>query len=148
MENFTPLSATIGGILIGLAATMLLLTQGRIAGISNIVGGLLETNEDDRLWRILFIVGLIVGSSTYVFFGENTSNININPFQLNDKNHMFFMILGGLLVGFGSQIGSGCTSGHGVCGLGRFSMRSLTATITFMVTAGITVFVVRSLTGA
>ena len=148
MENFTPLSATIGGILIGLAATMLLLTQGRIAGISNIVGGLLETNEDDRLWRILFIVGLILGSSTYVFFGENTSNININPFQLNDKNHMFFMILGGLLVGFGSQIGSGCTSGHGVCGLGRFSMRSLTATITFMVTAGITVFVVRSLSGA
>ena len=148
MENFTPLSATIGGVLIGLAATMLLLTQGRIAGISNIVGGLLETNEDDRLWRILFIVGLIIGSSTYVFFGENTSNININPFQLNDKNHMFFMILGGLLVGFGSQIGSGCTSGHGVCGLGRFSMRSLTATITFMVTAGITVFVVRSLTGA
>ena len=72
----------------------------------------------------------------------------MNPFQLNDKNHMFFMILGGLLVGFGSQIGSGCTSGHGVCGLGRFSMRSLTATITFMVTAGITVFVVRSLTGA
>ena len=148
MENFTPLSATIGGVLIGLAATMLLLTQGRVAGISNIVGGLLETNEDDRLWRILFIVGLILGSSTYVFFGENTSNININPFQLNDKNHMFFMILGGLLVGFGSQIGSGCTSGHGVCGLGRFSMRSLTATITFMVTAGITVFVVRSLTGA
>ena len=148
MENFTPLSATIGGILIGLAATMLLLTQGRIAGISNIVGDLLETNEDDRLWRILFIAGLIVGSSTYVFFGENISNINMNPFQLNDKNHMFFMILGGLLVGFGSQIGSGCTSGHGVCGLGRFSMRSLTATITFMVTAGITVFVVRSLTGA
>ena len=148
MENFTPLSATIGGVLIGLAATMLLLTQGRIAGISNIVGGLLETNEDDRLWRILFIVGLILGSSTYVFFGENTSDINMNPFQLNDNNHMFFMILGGLLVGFGSQIGSGCTSGHGVCGLGRFSMRSLTATITFMVTAGITVFVVRSLTGA
>ena len=148
MENFTPLSATIGGILIGLAATMLLLTQGRIAGISNIVGDLLETNEDDRLWRILFIGGLILGSSIYVFFGENISDINMNPFQLNDKNHMFFMILGGLLVGFGSQIGSGCTSGHGVCGLGRFSMRSLTATITFMVTAGITVFVVRSLTGA
>ena len=148
MENFTPLSATIGGILIGLAATMLLLTQGRIAGISNIVGDLLETNEDDRLWRILFIAGLIVGSSIYVFFGENISDINMNPFQLNDKNHMFFMILGGLLVGFGSQIGSGCTSGHGVCGLGRFSMRSLTATITFMVTAGITVLVVRSLTGA
>jgi uncharacterized membrane protein YedE/YeeE len=148
MENFTPLSATIGGILIGLAATMLLLTQGRIAGISNIVGDLLETNEDDRLWRILFIAGLILGSSIYVFFGENISDINMNPFQLNDKNHMFFMILGGLLVGFGSQIGSGCTSGHGVCGLGRFSMRSLTATITFMVTAGITVFVVRSLTGA
>ena len=148
MENFTPLSATIGGILIGLAATMLLLTQGRIAGISNIVGDLLETNEDDRLWRILFIIGLILGSSIYVFFGENISDINMNPFQLNDKNHMFFMILGGLLVGFGSQIGSGCTSGHGVCGLGRFSMRSLTATITFMVTAFITVFVVRSLTGA
>jgi uncharacterized membrane protein YedE/YeeE len=146
MENFTPLSSTIGGILIGIAATMLLLTQGRIAGISSILGGLLGTNQNDRFWRILFLVGLCVGSSTYVFLGNNIFLINMNPFQLNDKYHTLAMILGGLLVGFGSQVGSGCTSGHGVCGLGRFSIRSLIATVIFITTAGITVFAIRNLT--
>ena len=129
MENFTPLSATIGGVLIGISASMLLVTQGRIAGISNIVGGLLEINNNDRTWRVLFLVGLIISVSTYVFFTQN----------------ILFMILGGLLVGFGSQVGSGCTSGHGVCGLGRFSMRSALATITFIFSAGFTVFLIRNL---
>ena len=143
MENFTPLSSLLGGILIGLAATMLLLNQGRIAGISNIVGGLFEASKNERGWRLLFLAGLITGSIIYVSFGKQASEINMNPFQLDDKNQMLFMILGGLLVGLGSQIGSGCTSGHGVCGLGRFSMRSLTAVITFMLTASITVFVIK-----
>ena len=145
MENFTPLSSTIGGILIGIAATMLLLTQGRIAGISSILGGLLGTNKNDYFWRILFLIGLSVGSSTYVSLGNDIFVIDMNPFQFNDKFHTLIMILGGLLVGFGSQVGSGCTSGHGVCGLGRFSMRSLIATVTFMTTAGITVLAIRIL---
>ena len=145
MENFTPLSSTIGGILIGIAATMLLLTQGRIAGISSIVGGLFGTNKNDYFWRILFLIGLSVGSSTYVSLGNDIFVIDMNPFQFNDKFHTLIMILGGLLVGFGSQVGSGCTSGHGVCGLGRFSMRSLIATVTFMTTAGITVLAIRIL---
>ena len=147
MENFTPLSSTIGGIFIGIAATMLLLTQGRIAGISSILGGLLGTTKNDHFWRILFLIGLIVGSSTYVFLSNDIFVIDMNPFQLNDKYHTLAMILGGLLVGFGSQVGSGCTSGHGVCGLGRFSMRSLMATVIFMTTASITVFVIQNLTG-
>ena len=147
MENFTPLSSAVGGILIGLAATMLLLNQGRIAGISNIVGGLFETNENERVWRLLFLAGLIIGSLAYVFFSRQALEINMNPFQLSDNNHILFMILGGLLVGLGSQIGSGCTSGHGVCGLGRFSMRSLIAVITFMLTASTTVFFIKILTG-
>ena len=147
MENFTPLSSAVGGILIGLAATMLLLNQGRIAGISNILAGLFGTSENERVWRLLFLAGLIIGSLVYVFFSEQPPQINMNPFQLSDNNQILFMILGGLLVGLGSQIGSGCTSGHGVCGLGRFSMRSLIAVITFMLTAGITVFVIRILTG-
>ena len=121
MENFTPLSATIGGVLIGISASMLLVTQGRIAGISNIVGGLLEINNNDRTWRVLFLVGLIISVSTYVFFTQNISEIDMNPFQISDDYHIVFMILGGLLVGFGSQVGSGCTSGHGICGLGRSS---------------------------
>ena len=148
MENFTPLSATIGGILIGLAATVLLLTQGRIAGISSILGGLFGTNENNRLWRILFLIGLIIGSSAFIFLGDNNTVINMNPFQLDHTSHSLGMILGGLLVGFGSQIGSGCTSGHGVCGLGRLSMRSLIATVIFMMSASITVYVIRSFTEA
>ena len=145
MENFTPLSATIGGVLIGISASILLVTQGRIAGISNIVGGLLEINNNDRTWRVLFLVGLIISVSTYVFFTQNISEIDMNPFQISDDYHILFMILGGLLVGFGSQVGSGCTSGHGVCGLGRFSMRSALATITFIFSAAFTVFLIRNL---
>ena len=145
MENFTPLSATIGGILIGLAATILLLTHGRIAGISSILGSLFEANKNYRFWRLLFLTGLIIGSSAYIRLVDDNTIINMNPFQFSDQNHVFAMIIGGLLVGFGSQIGSGCTSGHGVCGLGRFAMRSLIATVTFVVSAGITVLAIRSL---
>ncbi len=147
MENFTPLTASIGGILIGLAATILLLTQGRIAGISGILGGLLRQSANDRPWRILFLLGLVIGASSYAFFGGDVSGINMNPYQLSNNLHLGALIVGGLLVGYGTQTGSGCTSGHGVCGLGRFSTRSLVATIVFMSTAGITVFAIRNFLG-
>ncbi len=147
MENFTPLSASVGGILIGIAAATLLLTQGRIAGISGIMGGMLRKNGNDRFWRVLFLLGLVIGASSYAFFGGNVSDININPYHLSDKIHVSALIVSGLLVGYGTQIGSGCTSGHGVCGLGRFSTRSLAATIIFMTTAGLTVFAIRTVIG-
>lgn len=147
MENFTPLPASIGGILIGLAATTLLLTQGRIAGISGILGGMLQPGASDRHWRILFLLGLVIGASAYAFFGGDVSDINLNPYHLSDKLHLGALIIGGLLVGYGTQTGSGCTSGHGVCGLGRFSTRSLVATIVFMTTAGLTVFAIRNVFG-
>ena len=147
MENFTPLTASIGGVLIGLAATTLLFTQGRIAGISGIMGGLLRPSSGDGLWRILFLLGLIIGAASYPFFSGDIDSINMNPYHLSDNIHMGALIIGGLLVGFRTQIGSGCTSGHGVCGLGRFSTRSLTATIVFMSTAGLTVFAIRTILG-
>jgi uncharacterized membrane protein YedE/YeeE len=147
MENFTPLPATIGGILIGLAATTMLVTQGRIAGISGIMGGMLDQNTSQKFWRYLFFLGLIIGASSYEFFGGDVSGININPYNMNDTFHLIALIVGGLLVGLGTQIGSGCTSGHGVCGLGRFSRRSLVATIVFMGTAGLTVFAISNVFG-
>lgn len=147
MENFAPLPASIGGILIGLAATTLLLAQGRIAGISGIMGGMMQKNVSDGFWRILFLLGLVIGASSYAFFGGDVSGVNMNPYHLSDKIHLGALIVGGLLVGYGAQIGSGCTSGHGVCGLGRFSTRSLAATIIFMTTAGLTVFAIRTAIG-
>lgn len=148
MENFTPLSAVSGGILIGLAATTLLVTQGRIAGISGIMGGLLKSTAEDKSWRIFFLLGLIIGASAFTAVGgADASDININPYQFGDNIHFGALIVGGLLVGYGTQTGSGCTSGHGVCGLGRFSTRSLVATLTFLAIAGITVFVIRTVTG-
>lgn len=148
MENFTPISATIGGLLIGLSATMLLLLQGRIAGISGIIGGLLPPKTNDSAWRFLFVVGLIAGAGAYPFFGGNVFATNVNPYALGDAAHVVLLVAGGLLVGFGTQVGSGCTSGHGVCGLGRLSPRSLVATLTFMAVAAATVFIVRSVAGA
>jgi len=148
LENFTPISATIGGLLIGLSATMLLLLHGRIAGISGIIGGLLPPKSNDGAWRILFVVGLIAGAGLYPFLGGDVSGTNVNPYALGDAAHVVLLVAGGLLVGFGTQVGSGCTSGHGVCGLGRLSPRSLVATLTFMAVAAATVFIVRSVAGA
>ena len=147
MENFTPISATIGGLLIGESAVMLLALQGRIAGISGILGGLLPPAAGDGPWRILFLAGLIIGAFAYSIFGGDVSGLNINPFALEDGTQFAVLVAGGLLVGFGTQIGSGCTSGHGVCGIGRFSLRSIAATITFMVTAGIVVYIVCTVAG-
>ena len=134
--HFTPMSALAGGVLIGLAATVLLACNGRIAGISGIVGGLLaRRGEDETAWRLAFVLGLILAPILYRFFAIlPVSHIDAGWIEL---------VVAGVLVGYGSRLGSGCTSGHGVCGLSRLSPRSLAATATFMVTGFITVFVVR-----
>ena len=140
MENFTPLSGAIGGALIGLAAALLLALNGRIAGISGIVGGLLPPRAGDMGWRLLFVAGLALGALVVrVFTGE--------PLAAPAGTSSFMLVLGGLLVGFGSRLGAGCTSGHGICGLARFSPRSMVAVATFMGSAMITVFVLRHLLG-
>jgi uncharacterized membrane protein YedE/YeeE len=140
MENFTPLSGAIGGALIGLAAALLLALNGRIAGISGIVGGLLPPRAGDMGWRLLFVAGLALGALVVrVFSGA--------PLAGSAGTSSFMLVVGGLLVGFGSRLGSGCTSGHGICGLARFSPRSMVAVATFMGSAMVTVFVLRHLLG-
>jgi hypothetical protein len=140
MTSFTPLSALIGGILIGLSATLLLWTTGRIAGISGIVGGLLRPTAAELPWRVAFIVGLIAAPLLYRAVGGTTPVIAVTP-------SLALAILGGLLVGYGTRLGGGCTSGHGVCGLARLSPRSLVATIAFLLVALVTVFVTRHVLG-
>jgi hypothetical protein len=139
IENFTPVSALVGGALIGLAATILLLLNGRIAGISGIAGGLAPPVRGDIAWRLLFVAGLVIGAGLYRL-GDPTSTIEI-------ESSIPVLVAAGLLVGFGTQLGRGCTSGHGVCGLARLSPRSLVATAVFMAVAGITVYVVRHVIG-
>lgn len=142
IENFTPVSALIGGLLIGSAATLLLLLNGRIAGVSGIAGGLLATNPGPRrneiAWRVLFIVGLMIGAAAYGAF---------MPVTIRIEAPLPVLAVGGLLVGFGTRLGSGCTSGHGVCGIARLSQRSLVATAVFVAAAMITVFLVRHVVG-
>lgn len=135
MENFTPWSSLIGGVLIGLSASLMYLGQGRIAGISGIFGGMLSKFCKDFIWRYFFIAGLIVGGLIiYLMLPEKTA-VSFNlPLP--------FFAIGGLLVGIGTRMGNGCTSGHGICGLGRRSPRSLAAVITFMAFGVITVFIV------
>jgi uncharacterized membrane protein YedE/YeeE len=133
----TPL---IGGLLIGASAVALLALLGRIAGIAGIVWGAVSA-QPDNAWRWLFIVGLLIGTVLYHFLtGAPQPEASALPW--------WQAIAGGLLVGIGVRLGSGCTSGHGVCGIGRLSPRSLTATVTFMATGIITVYVIRHLLGA
>ena len=139
IENFTPVSALLGGALIGLSATMLLSLTGRIAGVSGIAGGLLARPSGDMAWRILFVLGLVVGAGLYSL---------VAPVQLRIDASWPVLIAGGLLVGFGTQLGRGCTSGHGVCGMARLSPRSIAATAVFMLSAMATVFLARHLVGA
>lgn len=128
-----------GGLLIGFAATMLVLFNGRIAGISGILGGLLQAESGDKLWRVLFVLGLVTAPIVYrIVFGLPTVVIEANTVEL---------IVAGLLVGIGTRYGSGCTSGHGVCGISRGSIRSIVATVTFMTAGFITVFLIRHLLG-
>ena len=140
MENFTPLPSLIGGLMIGVAATLLLWTTGRIAGISGIFGGLLSCEGSNFSWRLAFIVGLLVGPFVVSEFGMGISPIKIDA-------DIPTLIIAGLLVGVGTRMGSGCTSGHGVCGIGRFSIRSIVATCVFMFSAAVCVYVTRHLTG-
>ena len=144
MEHFTPILSLSGGLIIGIAATILL-TSGRIAGISGIIGGLIPPSTGDKDWRFLFILGLIGGAALFPILGGDISYININPYNFSDTEHYAALALAGLLVGFGTNMGSGCTSGHGICGLGRLSVRSLAATMSFMASAVIVVFIIRSL---
>jgi hypothetical protein len=128
VADFTPYSAAIGGGLIGLAAVLLMLLNGRIAGISGIFGGCIAFGTGDKSWRLAFVAGLILAPLLAGWIGF--------PIPSPQLPSSWIMILAaGLLVGFGTRLGGGCTSGHGVCGIARFSVRSLTATAIFMVTA-------------
>lgn len=136
---FTPLSALTGGVLIGIAAALFVLLNGRVAGISGVIGGLLRPAKGDIGWRAAFIMGLIGAPSVYWLFADL-------PKPQIDAEYGA-LILAGLLVGFGTRYGSGCTSGHGVCGISRLSPRSLIATLVFMGAGFLTVFVMRHLLG-
>lgn len=133
--NFTPVSALVGGVLIGGAATVLMLFLGRIAGVSGIVGSLLERTPGVAGWRAFFIGGLAAGAFGHALVQPEAADITIDATWPA-------VAVGGLLVGFGTRLGSGCTSGHGVCGLARLSARSLVATATFIASAMLTVFAV------
>jgi len=135
MAEFNWLKYLVGGVLIGLSATLLLAFNGRIAGISSIVNGAI-TFSPKEVWRWFFILGMLLGGALYEskLASQPTPTSIFSPWT---------MIVGGFLVGFGTRMGSGCTSGHGVCGLGRLSLRSLVAVLTFLITAILTVFVVR-----
>jgi uncharacterized membrane protein YedE/YeeE len=128
--------ALCGGVLIGLSAALLLLTHGRIAGISGILGGLLTARRGDTAWRASFVLALLAVGATLV-------RIYPERFRVLGMPRWPVIVIAGLLVGFGTRLGSGCTSGHGVCGVGRGSPRSIVATVTFMATAIITVLITR-----
>lgn len=135
--NFTPWSALAGGALIGLAASLLILLNGRVAGISGILGGLLRPAPRDMAWRVAFLIGLVAAPWLYATFGK-LPTVRVDASE-------GVLIAAGLLVGLGTRYGSGCTSGHGVCGLSRLSARSLAATLTFMAAGFVTVYVARHL---
>jgi uncharacterized protein len=134
--SFTPVSGLMGGLLIGLAVTLMMLLNGRIAGISSIVSGLLTPKSGDTGWRAAFVVGLLLGALAFILAvgGPTPVDVLASPPAI---------LIGGLLVGFGTRMGSGCTSGHGLCGIARFSRRSIVATAVFFGVAMLTVFLAR-----
>jgi hypothetical protein len=140
MTSFTPVSASLGGALIGLSAVLLMLFNGRIAGIAGIAGGVVRPAAGDMAWRIAFMAGLVLGVLIY-------RGLAPSPVVLHFDVSWLHLVLGGVLVGFGSRLGNGCTSGHGVCGLARLSPRSIAATLIFVAVAVATVFVTRHLLG-
>lgn len=139
-NNFTPWTALAGGALIGLATAIFILFNGRIAGITGILGGLIRPKLQDIGWRIAFIVGLIVSPAIWKLFGT------LPAIEIEAGNAL--LAITGLIVGISTRYGSGCTSGHGVCGISRLSPRSIIATLAFMATGFLTVYVVRHLAGA
>jgi uncharacterized membrane protein YedE/YeeE len=137
--SFTPIPSLLGGMILGLAASLYALLHGRILGISGIISGLLHPQASDFAWRFTLVLGLMSAPFLAAFFG-------VFPIVKIDSSWLAIMIAG-LLVGFGSQYGSGCTSGHGICGLSRLSPRSLAATLAFMGAGFVTVFVARHVIG-
>ncbi|MDN3563514.1 YeeE/YedE family protein [Paeniroseomonas aquatica] len=140
MDNFTPVSAFFGGVLIGLSVVVLLLTNGRIAGVSGVVSGLLVSRVHDAGWRLAFILGLIAAPLLYAAVAGG-----VPPIAVTSSTGL--LIAAGLLVGFGARLGSGCTSGHGVAGIARLSPRSFVATGVFLTAGMVTVFVTRHVMG-
>jgi uncharacterized membrane protein YedE/YeeE len=143
VTDFTPFAGLLGGALIGISTVLLMFAIGRIAGLSGIFGGLLTLDwTGEQSWRAIFIVGLLIGTAAAALMG------GIDPATIAFPGNPLTTIAGGLLVGAGTALGSGCTSGHGICGIARLSPRSIAATITFMVVAIITVFITRHVLGA
>lgn len=138
-QNFTPWESLTGGVLIGLAVALFILMNGRIAGISGIIGGLARPVRGDITWRVLFIIGLVTAPWVYQL---------IRPLpEMHTEANTYAVIAAGLLVGLGTRYGSGCTSGHGVCGLSRLSLRGFVATLAFMIAGFFTVYEIRQLIG-
>ena len=137
--NFTPMESLLGGLIIGMAVAILYLMRGNYTGISGIYFNVISVNKSGFLWRFLFITGLIIGPVILSFFSYTDLG-----FEMPNTNPII-VILGGLLVGYGTQLGSGCTSGHGVCGIGRLSIRSIVGTCVFVGAGVVTVFITRSL---
>lgn len=138
-NNFTPWTSLAGGLLIGVATVLFLIFNGRIAGVSGIVGGLLNPKRGDISWRIAFVSGLVLSPLTFALV------FSLPKVQV--ESNYYVLILAGLLVGIGTRYGSGCTSGHGVCGLSRRSPRSFVATLAFMLAGFVTVYIIRHLIG-
>lgn len=138
--EFTPLASLLGGALIGLSSAGVLLFQGRVAGVSGICSSLLRPTPGDTAWRVAFVLGLLA-------VGLVGAPVFPTSFAVAGTPSLPWLVAAGLLVGFGTRLGNGCTSGHGVCGVSRLSKRSIIATATFMATAGATVFITRHLLG-
>ena len=138
--SFTPIPSLLGGMILGIAAALYVLLHGRILGISGIISGLLHPKQDDRAWRIALVLGLLTAPVLAALFFEIRPIVEVEA-------DWIAIIIAGLLVGFGSQYGSGCTSGHGICGLSRLSPRSLVATLSFMGAGFLVVFVLRHVIG-
>ncbi|WP_111413914.1 YeeE/YedE family protein [Billgrantia lactosivorans] len=150
MDGNATLHGLIGGVLIGLSATWLMATLGRIAGISGIIGNLITARpRGDSAWRFAFLLGLISGPALLLLLGGSLGNVAGFPGEVvgAPAGGVALMLVAGLLVGVGTGLGSGCTSGHGVCGLARLSPRSMVATVTFLGTAIVTVYLVRHVFG-
>jgi uncharacterized membrane protein YedE/YeeE len=139
MSNFTPILSTVGGALLGLSATTLLMLNGRIAGAAGILGGALLPKNGDVAWRVLFLFGLIFGGAALAFVRPESFGVSPRPVAL--------VVAAGLFVGIGVRLANGCTTGHGICGISRFSKRSVVATMTFITVAAATMFVCQHMVG-
>ena len=135
MYNFTPISALTGGLIIGCAVVLFFYTTGRLAGISGIFANAF-TSKENRSSNLLFLLGLVIGPLGYLYFTKIPVNFEIT-------NSYILIIIAGFLVGLGTRMGGGCTSGHGICGISRFSLRSIIATITFIISGVITVLILQ-----